>query len=118
MLKLGGYRSQKIQSSHLNSPKYLVSTVQATTVKMVYKLAVMFLLICCCAVLNAHGLPRDSTCGRNGGVNPCPSFMAMKREQPEHAASIDDSSPESMKERNKAATDFLKLKRKLYNTEE
>ena len=78
---------------------------------MVNKLAMMFVLVCCCVVINAQMLP--GLCGRYGGM-ACPN----KRAQPEHAASIDDSPLESMKERNKAARDFLKLKRRFYDIEE
>ena len=76
---------------------------------MVNKLATMFVLVCCCVVINAQMFP--GLCGRNGGM-VCPD----KREQPEHASSTDDSPLESMKERNKSARDFLKLKRRFYNT--
>ena len=88
------------------------------SVKMSFKVALVMLLVCWCVAREAQ-----ATCscgGRNGGTQACMEEICDEPEQP--VASVEDSPRKLMdmrvEQRNKAARDFLQMKRKLYKTKE
>ena len=80
--------------------------------KMEKKVALLFLLICCCVMLNAQP---DKVCGRYGDGGKCDQWV--KREQAAEA-SIEDFPIKTMENKNRVARKFLKLKSRLYKKED
>ena len=77
------------------------------------KVALVFLLMYCCVVLNAQP---DKVCGRYGDGGECDRWR--KRENPgERSTNIKDLLARKVRtSKNRAAREFLKRKNRLYKT--
>ena len=74
------------------------------------KLALLFLLICCCVMLYAQP---DMVCGRYGDGGECDKWIT-REQAAEASASTKDFPRKTMEKKNRMAREFLKLKSRLY----
>ena len=82
--------------------------------KMEKNVALMFLLICCCVMLNAQP---DKVCGRYGDGGECDQWIT-REQAAEPSARIEDFPLKTMENNNRVARKFLKLKSRLYKKED
>ena len=82
--------------------------------KMEKKVALLFLLICCCVMLNAQP---NKVCGRYGDGGECDQWIT-REQAAESSARIEDFPLKTMEINNRVARKFLKLKTRLYKKED
>ena len=93
---------------------FLVSIIRKRfNATMEKKVALVFLLMYCCVVLNAQP---DKVCGRYGDGGECDRWG--KRENPgERSTNVKDLLARKVRtSKNRAAREFLKRKKRLYKT--